>query len=93
MASRLINVRLDAERLRKARLLRSRGVVLSDLVREAIDARYAQLGETGPRNPRELMKRILAAYPDPPGLPPRNYDVHDRREAREGILKRLRRKR
>ena len=37
MTSRLVNVRLDEERLRKAQTLRESGVALSDLVREAID--------------------------------------------------------
>ena len=94
MASRLINVRLDSERLRKARLLRARGVVLSELVREAIDARYRQLAEAaGVRDARSFMKRILDAYPDPPRTPPRNYDVHDRAQARSAIRKQIRRKR
>ena len=47
MSSRLVNVRLDAERLRKARKLRERGVRLSDVVREAIDKRFLQLGPEG----------------------------------------------
>ena len=40
---------------------------------------------------RALVRRIFEQYPDPPGLPPRNYDVHDRHAARRAILRRLRR--
>lgn len=43
MSSRLVNVRLEAHRLRKAQALRDRGVRLSDVVREAIDERFASL--------------------------------------------------
>lgn len=46
MGSRLLNVRLDEERVRKAQTLRERGVALSDVVREALvalcDARDAK---------------------------------------------------
>lgn len=93
MVGRLVNVRLDEERLRKARVLRERGVTLSDLVREAIDVRY---GETAskrrPRDVREILGDILRKHPDPAGLPPRDYDVRDRRQARTAILERMRRK-
>ena len=47
MSSRLVNVRLDADRLRKAQTLRARGMALSDVVREAIDERFAALSEAG----------------------------------------------
>jgi len=91
MPARLINVRLDAERLRKARALRARGITLSDVVREAIDARFDALEKSAPaRDPRAIVKQILAAYPDPPDLPPRPYDVHDRRAARDAIRAHLR---
>ena len=92
MSPRLVNVRLDEERFRKARKLRESGVVLSDLVREAIDERFEQV--SGPRTPRDLealMARIFEQYPDPPDLPAPGYDVHDRTEARNAIRRRLRR--
>ena len=93
MAGRLVNVRLDEERLRKARALRARGVTLSDLVREAIDVRYGETARTRrPRDVRAMLDDILRRHPDPAGLPPRDYDVRDRRQARAAILKRLRRK-
>jgi len=92
MRQRLVNVRLDEARFRKARKLRESGVVLSDLVREAIDERFEQV--SGPRTPRDLevlMARIFEQYPDPPDLPAPGYDVHDRTEARNAIRRRLRR--
>lgn len=93
MGQRLVSVRLDEERVRKARKLRERGVVLSDLVREAIDERFEQVG--GPRAPRDLealMARIFEQYPDPPDLPAPGYNVYDRTEARDAIRRRLRRR-
>ncbi len=92
MASRLVNVRLDEERLRKAQTLRESGVALSDLVREAIDERFDELAGPGTaRDLRAVMERILEQYPDPPDLPPRGYDVHDRHEAHRAIIGKLRR--
>jgi hypothetical protein len=92
MASRLVNVRLDEARVRKARTLRESGVVLSDLVREAIDERFDELSGAGTeRDVKAVMERIFEQYPDPPGLPPRGYDVHDRGAARRAIVRKLRR--
>jgi hypothetical protein len=92
MGSRLVNVRLDAERLRKAQTLRARGVTLSDVVREAIDERFAALRQSeSPPDVRTMVRRIFEQYPDPPDLPPRDYDVHDRRAARDAIRRKIRR--
>jgi hypothetical protein len=93
MGTRLVNVRLDEERTRKARALRASGIAISDLLREAIDRRYAQVV----RSPKGLdvaviMRRIFEEHPDPPDLAPRGYNVHDRAAARRAILRRLRRK-
>lgn len=90
MNTRLINVRLGEEHVRKVDVLRREGVVLSDLVREAIDAKYEALtaGEQ-PYDAEELIERLFTAYPDPAELPPRGYDVHERRAAREAIRRRL----
>ena len=91
MGSRLVNVRLDAERLRKVQTLRERGVALSDVVREAIDERFAELRQPGSQpDVRTIIRRIFERYPDPPGLPLRDYDVHDRRSARAAILRKIR---
>lgn len=91
MGSSLVNVRLDEARLRKARALRKNGLPLSDLVRQAIDERFEELGRAGRRpDVRAIMARILEQYPDPPDLPPRSYDVHDRKEARRAIRRKLR---
>ena len=93
MAGKLVNVRLDADRVRKVRRLRERGVALSDLVREAIDHRFDRLDPAvGSRQARATLDRILERHPDPPDLPPRDYDVHDRRQARLAIAERLRRR-
>jgi hypothetical protein len=90
MASKLVNVRLDPERARKARRLRERGVLLSDVVREAIDERYAQLGVQTANDAAGVVARVFERFPDPPGLPPRPYDVHNRHAARRAILQNLR---
>jgi hypothetical protein len=91
MGSRLVNVRLDEERVRKAQTLREHGVALSDVVRAAIDERFAALRRSGSRTDvRTIVGGIFEQYPDPPGLAPRDYDVHDRRAARAAILRKLR---
>jgi hypothetical protein len=91
MSSRLVNVRLDEERVRKAQALRERGVALSDVVREAIDERFAALRQAeSPPDVRAIVRGIFELYPDPVDLPPRDYDVHDRHAARAAILRKLR---
>ena len=93
MSSGLVNVRLDEDRLRKARSLRARGVTLSDLVREAIDERFDKLNARRTRaDIVAVMQDIFEQSPDPPDLPPRTYNVHDRKEARDAILRKLRRR-
>ena len=94
VSSRLVNVRLDVERVRKAQMLRERGVTLSDVLREAIDARFEGLrqSESRPDVPA-IVKAAFEQHPDPPDLPPRDYDVHDRRAARTAIRRRLGRRR
>ena len=94
MASRLVNVRLDEGRLRKARALRARGIALSDVVREAIDAQYAALDAAEkPRDVLMALEDILRRHPDPREAPTRRYDVHDGAQARAAIRERLRRRR
>jgi hypothetical protein len=92
--TKLVNVRLDEKRLAKARRLRANGIALSDLVRNAIDEEYEKLARSSRgRDVEAIMKQIYEQHPDPVGLPRRDYDVHDRAEARIAILNKLRHKR
>ena len=94
MGSRLINVRLDEQRVRKARRLRERGIAISDVVREAIDERFRRLGALErSRDVQTIMTGLFERYPDPPNVPARRYDVHDAKQARAAIRRRLRRRR
>jgi hypothetical protein len=93
MSTRLVNVRLDAERTRKARALRAGGIAISDLLREAIDRRYEQVV----RSPQGLdvgaiRRRLFEENPDSMNVTPRRYEVHDRVAARQAILRQRRRK-
>jgi hypothetical protein len=91
MSSRLVNVRLDEQHLRKARKLRDGGIPLSSLVRDAIDQEYERLVESSkPRDVQAVMQQIYERHPDPPGLPPREYNVHDRVAARNAVRRKLR---
>lgn len=85
---KLLNVRLDDEDARKVARLRQAGVQLSRVVREAIRTAYdRQIGERSRRrDPAEIMAEIYAAYPDPPGLPPRRLDLRDRRAVRRAVV-------
>lgn len=86
-----MNVRLDPERVRKAQMLREEGVSLSDVVRDAIDARFDEMQQaTTGRDAKSIIQRILEEHPDPPGLPARSYDVADARAARAAIRRKLR---
>jgi hypothetical protein len=90
MSSRLVNVRLDPERLRKAKSLRASGVPISDIVREAIDRRYADLNQPPEDlDVESIIRRIDEQFPDLPNPPPSAYNVHDRREARGEIVRHL----
>jgi len=90
MGSRLINVRLDEERARKASKLRARGVVLSDLVRDAIDQRFAEvMRPTATVDAASVIAALFERWPDPPDLESRAYDVHDARQARLAVRRRL----
>ena len=94
MSTKLVNVRLDERRLERARRLRAKGITLSSLVRDAIDREYEDLVQSSKRRDvQAIMSRIYSEYPDPAGLPARDYDVYDRREARAAISHKLRRKR
>jgi Arc/MetJ-type ribon-helix-helix transcriptional regulator len=91
MSSRLVNVRLDEEHVRRVQALREHGLTLSDVVREAIDERFAALRQSdSPPDVRSIVRGIFDRYPDPADLAARDYDVHDRRTARAAILRKLR---
>jgi hypothetical protein len=91
LRKRRVNVRLDADRVRKAQTLRACGVALSDVVREAIDERFAALRRSeSALDVSTIVRRMFEQYPDPPDLPPREYDVYDRRAARAAILRKVR---
>jgi hypothetical protein len=93
VSSKLVNIRLDAERLRKTVVLRARGLRLSDVVRDAIDERFAALGNgRAPRDVHAMVTQILEDYPEPSDLPRRSYDVHERKAARRAIQRTLRSK-
>ncbi len=91
MGSRLVKVRLDKDRIRKAQALREQGLTLSDLVRGANDERFAGLRKyIAPPDVRAIVQEILRRYPDPVDTPPRGCDLGDRRAARAAILSKLR---
>ncbi len=94
MAPKLVNVRLDEERIRKAHILRERGVSLSDVMRQAIDERFAAISALEFRpDVKGIVRGLFERHPDPPDLPARDYDVHDRRAARAAIQRQLQRPR
>ncbi len=77
----LVNVRLDKDRLRKARIC------------EAIDERLGQLNRSRKaRDIQAIVDRIFEEYPDPAGLWPRAYDVYDPKAAGNAIVRKLRRR-
>jgi hypothetical protein len=93
MSSRLVNVRLDEERVRKVSALREQGLALSDVVREAIDEQFEKLNPSKKlRGVKNVIQHIFEQYPDPPGLPARTYDVRNRKAARNAILQTLQRR-
>lgn len=92
--ARLLNVRLDEARWRKVRKLRERGVLMSEVVRKAVDEQYAAAYESPTEeSAAAILDAIFGRWPDPPDLPARTYDVHDRRAARAAIVARARRRR
>ncbi|MBL8217641.1 MAG: hypothetical protein JNL62_00340, partial [Bryobacterales bacterium] len=59
MSSSLINVRLDSERARKARVLRERGIRLSDVVRAAIDEQFLRLRADQTSDVQAMIRKIF----------------------------------
>ena len=94
MNDHLINIRIDKQRLERVRRLRASGVTLSELVRDAIDRQYEELVKSRKHlDVDAMLEEIYLQHPDPPRLPARDYDVHERGQARNAILRKLRRKR
>lgn len=88
---KLLNVRLDSDDARLASELRRAGFPISRLVRDAIRAQHEQrIGKRGKR-PRasDVMARIYAEHPDPPGVSRRRLDLRDRLAVRRAIARRL----
>lgn len=87
----LLNVRLDADDERRAKILRSAGVPISRIVREAIRAEYERRvalprGET---KPSHVVVEILESLPDPPDLAARPFPATDRRAVRRHVVRKL----
>ena len=91
----LLNVRLDAEDARRVAELKRAGVQLSGVVRRAIRSEHQRrIGNRhGGEHAAEVMAEIYAACPDPKDTPRRSYDVHDSKQARSAIMKKLRARR
>jgi hypothetical protein len=88
----LINVRLSPEDDRKARALRSEGVRISSLVREALRKEYERRIEAraSRERPSSVVQEILREFPHARSAEARTFDWHDRRAVREHIQARLR---
>ena len=89
----LWNVKLKPDDVRMAQALRKEGIVISDIVRDAIRTTYGKRIDqrTSRQRPSDRMAEIYATHPDPTDLPPRDYDVHDARAARQAIVTKVRR--
>jgi hypothetical protein len=90
---KLLNVRLNEEDAKIAVQLRRDGVEISTLVRQALRAEYSRRknGKKDRRPASQILAEIYARHPTPPNEPERDYDVHDRHQARQAILRKLKR--
>lgn len=91
----LLNVKLKADDVRKVQALRREGVVISDVVRAAIDHEYQRriVRRAARKTPSALVAAIYASLPDPADLEPRTTDVHVGRAARRAVRAALARRR
>jgi hypothetical protein len=90
----LLNVRLGPEEEKMAAALRSAGVAISGVVREALRAEYERrIGGKRRLKGSEVVGAILESLPDPPGLPPREFSLADRHAVRSHVQAKLRRAR
>jgi hypothetical protein len=87
----LLNVRLRPEDERMAAALRSAGVPISALVREAIRVEYERrIAEKRPGvRPSAIVTAILAELPDPTDGDDRGFSVTDRRAVKRHIRAKL----
>ncbi len=93
MATKLINVRLDADRQRKANALQKNGMAISELVREAIDAKFEALSKSGrPADAKAWFDELDRNYPVEHLKSPRKYSVHNRLEAASAIRQAMKRR-
>ncbi|HEX6277011.1 MAG TPA: hypothetical protein VFZ53_28415 [Polyangiaceae bacterium] len=90
----LVNVRLDPEDHRKARALRSDGVKLSALVRDAIRREFERrVVRRSAAMPSALVREVLRSLPDTEQRDARRFALTDRHALRAHIEKKLRRRR
>ena len=93
-----LSVTLSRDDAAKLRLLQKKGVRISNLVRTIIRNEYAiqkQIAQAKKRRPGDLiekLKAIHAKYPDPPDLPPRSFDLRDRKAVQRYIAEKIRAK-
>lgn len=85
-----LNVRLSAEDERRVRALHEAGVVVSELVRDAIRAEHERrIRRPSKKKPSELLDEIFAAVPEASDPGPL-VDATDRRAVQAHIRARLR---
>lgn len=89
--TKLYNLRLSSEDVRRVEELRERGVEVSELLRRAIRAEHQR---TCPKldTPEEVenyFKELYAKYPAPDNAEHRNIDTTDRHAVREYIINHL----
>jgi hypothetical protein len=92
--TKLLNVRLNEQDARIVEDLRSEGVEISSVVRDALRAEHARRRKSKrPLDVAKIMEEIYRRHPTPPDYKPRAYNVHNAKEARQAIVAKLKRKR
>jgi hypothetical protein len=88
---KLVNFRLSDEDAAKVQVLREGGVRMSDLLRQAIRTAYVTRARPlpPPKEIRAILQKIQETYPDPPNLPPRGFDLRDRKAVSAHIAARI----
>ena len=90
----LLNIRISDEDLRMIRALRSQGIKVASLVRDAIRSEYARRSSRkSARDVRAILQDIYARHPEPSDAPPRGFDVHDRRQFARAFAEHLKKSR